>query len=79
VSQLSYVVLGSGALASTSAVMLGGAVQIAHARGRQDHALLLRRRHLHRRAQDRDQQLDGIGRTMPWTMFAFTLIGALSH
>ena len=75
VSQLSYIVLGA-ALANR----LGrDGRRHAHrdARLRQDHAVLLRRRDLRRRAQDRDQRHARHRPAMPVTTFAF-LIGALS-
>ncbi len=54
ISQLSYIVLGA-ALATTAGVH-GRRDAHRHARRRQDHPLLLRRRHHGRRAQDRDQR-----------------------
>ena len=54
VSQLSYVVLAAALLAPLVADRGGAAHR--RARGGQDHAVLRRRRHLHRRAQDRGQR-----------------------
>ena len=53
VSQLSYVVLAAALLTPLSVV--GAALHIAAHAVRQDHAVLRRRRDLHRRAQDRGQ------------------------
>ncbi len=53
VSQLSYVVMAAALLAPLS--MIGAVLHIAAHAVSQDHAVLRRRRDLHRRAQDRDQ------------------------
>jgi len=57
VSQLSYVILGAALFMPMSVV--GGGDAYRHARGRQDHAVLLRRCDLRRPAQDGDFRHEG--------------------
>ncbi|MBM3526775.1 MAG: monovalent cation/H+ antiporter subunit D family protein [Alphaproteobacteria bacterium] len=75
VSQLAYVVLG--AALATSAGLLGGALQIAmHAVGKITLFFCAGAIYIATHKTE-IKQLDGIGRTMPFTMLAF-LIGSLS-